>query len=378
MKLKLTKPKTIIYKLLLCLVLIASSIAVNITIADSQVHAAMSFNQLKEKINTPMRNYCAPVKGDNYTKCTGHYTAGAAAVYNASSEKEVNNQLRTICTPPIQNWVLNGSASDCGAFAEGVTTSQGILGKTHYNGGGSQGGSGGGSQGGGGGGSQGGTGGGSQQDKPPPITECNKIKNKEKRNECRRKYQACNPPPETHAAAKACKRRIINEYTGGQAGLGCQTEAGSDECRPTGDGGQQEEPNPYEGKYLCGNIRTENNGTEGPLSDDNYYTKFNFGCVGEEGPPGLNPIEDLAFAGLRFLSVGVGIAVVLAIVGSGIQYTMSEGNAEVTGKAKKRIRSAVIGLAVYIFAFSLFQYLVPGGIFWPGNWLDVELITRLL
>lgn len=165
-----------------------------------------------------------------------------------------------------------------------------------------------------------------------------------------------------------------------QSGLGCQAEADRpNQCIPqdnnnnNGNGGGA-----YAGRYLCGNIRTDNNGKSGPLSDDNYSTKFNFGCVGEKGPPGLNPIEDLAFAFLRFLSIGVGVAVVLAVVSSGIQYTMSEGNAEVTGKAKKRIRSSIIGLLIYIFAFSIFQFLVPGGIFWPGDWLNTGILTGLL
>lgn len=209
-----------------------------------------------------------------------------------------------------------------------------------------------------------------------PLERCerNDIENTQK---CKREYRDCNRNHRNDNQRRdQCKEKAIrdNKKSDGQAGLGCQTQAGSNQCRPSGGGGGGAANGQYAGKHLCGNIRDE----DGDLSDDNYLTKFNFGCVGEKGPPGLNPIEDLAFAVLRFLSIGVGIAVVLAIVGSGIQYTMSEGNAEVTSKAKRRIRAAVIGLGLYIFAFSLFQYLVPGGIFRPGDWLNAELITRLL
>lgn len=356
MKLKFAKPKTITRKSLFGLILTAIFLAANIP--GGQVSAAMSFDQLEEKFSSDMRNYCAPVPGEDYNKCTGHFTAGASAVYNASSEAKVNNQLRIICTG-VENWIIDPVISDCSAFAEGVTTAQSILGKKFYNGGGAK----------------------PDKkptkkpdkkptkkpkdtDKPPPISECAGLEDPQDRKDCKKEYRACNKEKKP-ADVRDCKKDTVQKHKKKQADKKEAEKKKAEEDR-------------YKGKYLCGNIRTENNGTSGPLSDDNYYTKFNFGCVGENGPKGLNPIEDLAFAFLRFLSVGVGIAVVIAVVGAGIQYTASEGNAEVTTKAKKRVRSAIIGLMVYIFAFSLFQYLVPGGIFKPGDWISVELIMRLL
>lgn len=92
-------------------------------------------------------------------------------------------------------------------------------------------------------------------------------------------------------------------------------------------------------------------------------TKFNFGCLGDDykGPGGA--IGDLAFAIIRFLSFGVGIFVVVAIIASGIQYTTSEGNPEATQAAKSRIQASIISLIIYIFAFAIIQFLVPGGVF---------------
>ena len=105
------------------------------------------------------------------------------------------------------------------------------------------------------------------------------------------------------------------------------------------------------GKYQCGN------------TDDAVNTKFNFGCLGTKAPKNTGPIEDLLFALIRFLSVGVGIIIVGAIILAGIQYTSSEGNPETTQEAKNKVRSAVIGLIIYLFTFSIIQFLVPGGIF---------------
>jgi hypothetical protein len=108
---------------------------------------------------------------------------------------------------------------------------------------------------------------------------------------------------------------------------------------------------PQGGKYQCGHGKNE------------VKTRFNFGCLGDKAPNPTSAIEDLLYAIIRFLSAGVGLVVVLAIVLSGIQYSTSEGNPETTQQAKNRIRNAIIGLFIYLFAFALVQWLVPGGLF---------------
>ena len=189
----------------------------------------------------------------------------------------------------------------------------------------------------------------------PPISRCNQ---KTDPKNCKKEYRNCNrlQGPRISETVVKCKKNVIAKYKDKKKSGTATTAAPKPEDK-------------YKGTYLCGNIRTENKGRSGPLSDDNYRTKINFGCLGTAGPAGLNPILDVVYALLRFISVGVGIAVVIAVVGSAIQYAASEGNPEVTAKAKNRIRSTIIGLFVYIFAFSLFQFLVPGGLFKPGIWL---------
>lgn len=87
-------------------------------------------------------------------------------------------------------------------------------------------------------------------------------------------------------------------------------------------------------------------------------TRFDFGCTGTG-----NPIQDVAYAIVRFLSIGVALVLVASIIYAGILYSSSEGNPEATQAAKKRVQNAVTALVFYMFIFALIQYLVPGGLF---------------
>ncbi len=98
-------------------------------------------------------------------------------------------------------------------------------------------------------------------------------------------------------------------------------------------------------------------------TEDAVETKFNLGCMGESAPSGTPPINDMVYSLIRLMSAGVGIIVVISIIAAGIQYSSSEGNPEATQAAKSRIQNSLIGLLIYIFAFSFVQYIVPGGVF---------------
>ncbi len=108
------------------------------------------------------------------------------------------------------------------------------------------------------------------------------------------------------------------------------------------------------GSHQCGNLSDK---------DENVKTKINFGCLGTKAPAGTGPIEDIFFAIIRFLSNGVGIMMVIALIAAGIQYTTSEGNAEQTMKSKRRIQMIVLSLFIYLFTYAILQFLIPGGIF---------------
>ena len=122
---------------------------------------------------------------------------------------------------------------------------------------------------------------------------------------------------------------------GGAAGAAAGGAAGSTSFFGANDGG-----------FTCGS------GTQA------VKTRFDFGCKHEA----QNPIYDFIFAMIRFLTFGVGVVITIAIIMSGIQYTTSEGNPEKTMAAKNHIQNAIIGLMMYIFAFALLNYLIPGGL----------------
>lgn len=73
-------------------------------------------------------------------------------------------------------------------------------------------------------------------------------------------------------------------------------------------------------------------------------------------------IRDLAIEIIRFLSVGVGIAVVGGIAYGGITYSMAQGNPSGTQKAIAIITNSIVGLMLYLLMFALLQFLVPGGV----------------
>lgn len=112
------------------------------------------------------------------------------------------------------------------------------------------------------------------------------------------------------------------------------------------------------GGDVCGNSSKDT---------ENVHTKFNFGCLGPDYDIArnghLSPIMDVTYSIIRFLTAGVGVVIVISAIMAGIKYSSSEGNAEATQAAKDRIRATLIGLLVYVFAFSIIQYLVPGGVF---------------
>lgn len=112
-------------------------------------------------------------------------------------------------------------------------------------------------------------------------------------------------------------------------------------------------------------------------SGNSVETRINFGCLGNNGPKNMGAIEDLVYALVRFLSAGIGIAVVIFIILAGIQYSTSEGNPEQTQQAKNKIRDAIVGLIIYIFAFALVQYLVPGGVFAPSSMIVPDTIIHI-
>lgn len=84
-------------------------------------------------------------------------------------------------------------------------------------------------------------------------------------------------------------------------------------------------------------------------------TSIDFGCEGKG-----NPILDMTFAIIRFLSIGVGVVLIGSTIVAGVQYTMSKGEPDATAAAMKRLRANAIALLIFIFGYALLNYVVPG------------------
>lgn len=98
---------------------------------------------------------------------------------------------------------------------------------------------------------------------------------------------------------------------------------------------------------------------------DGVQTAY-FGCVKENRDStnlADNPIYKLLLAALKFLGVGVGIAVVGGISYGAFLIVSSNANAGQTQQGVSIIVNAFIGLLLYIFLFAIINFLVPGGLF---------------
>jgi len=84
-------------------------------------------------------------------------------------------------------------------------------------------------------------------------------------------------------------------------------------------------------------------------------TSIDFGCVGRG-----NALMDLTFAIIRFLSDGVGLIIIGSLVWAGIQYSGSRGDPQSTASAVNRIQSTFFALLLFIFAYAILNYIIPG------------------
>jgi hypothetical protein len=81
----------------------------------------------------------------------------------------------------------------------------------------------------------------------------------------------------------------------------------------------------------------------------------NIGCKGQG-----NAMTDAVFAIIRFLSTGVGLVIVASTVWAGVQYSLARDDPQQVSAAKARITSNLEALLIYIFAYAILNYLIPG------------------
>jgi hypothetical protein len=75
-----------------------------------------------------------------------------------------------------------------------------------------------------------------------------------------------------------------------------------------------------------------------------------------------NPIIHMLKLIVNFLSVGVGVVAVGGIVWGAVLYTTSNGDASKSKQGVTVIVNTVIGLLLFVFAYALMNFLIPGGL----------------
>ncbi len=92
-------------------------------------------------------------------------------------------------------------------------------------------------------------------------------------------------------------------------------------------------------------------------------TSIDFGNASFCNAKGANPITAILLWAIGFLSIGVGIAVVIGIIFGGITYAMSDGDEGKAKEGREIIVNAIIGLFLFIFLWAAANFLMPGGVF---------------
>ncbi len=104
------------------------------------------------------------------------------------------------------------------------------------------------------------------------------------------------------------------------------------------------------------------NGPEGPQDIEADPTFNSTQCNGKEVTSSDNCIIENINVAINILSGSIGLLVIIVIIIAGIQYTTAAGDPQRIGKAKNRIRNAIIALVAYMFLYGFLQWVIPGGL----------------
>lgn len=78
---------------------------------------------------------------------------------------------------------------------------------------------------------------------------------------------------------------------------------------------------------------------------------------------GSKTIDRLLQGAIDLMAAVTGIVIVLSIIIGAIQYMTARDNSGQVAAAKNRILMSILSLVLFIFAYTILQWLVPGGIF---------------
>jgi len=84
---------------------------------------------------------------------------------------------------------------------------------------------------------------------------------------------------------------------------------------------------------------------------------------GSSATSGSATIDRLVQNVVDVMGAITGIVIVLSIIAGGIQYMTARDNSSQVAAAKNRIMMSILALVLFIFTYTILQWLVPGGIF---------------
>ena len=131
-----------------------------------------------------------------------------------------------------------------------------------------------------------------------------------------------------------------------QVGAACSNQTSSTPSTKSNSSVQPLRVDCTDSRYYCGS------------GDSKVYTSIDFGCR-HAG----TALADVMFAIIRFLTTGVGLVLIGSMVVAGIQYASSRGDPQATASALNRIMSNVIALLIFLFAYAILNYVIPGVVF---------------
>lgn len=104
-----------------------------------------------------------------------------------------------------------------------------------------------------------------------------------------------------------------------------------------------------------------------PINDERYGVPTSDGRCLSFDPSNVPALEDnpiLIFAArmITFLSAGIGIILTIILIIAGIRYSLARGNPQEAAASKAMIEKVVISIFMYLFAFALINWLIPGGL----------------
>ncbi len=91
-----------------------------------------------------------------------------------------------------------------------------------------------------------------------------------------------------------------------------------------------------------------------------------------------NGIYGILLIVLNVLTVGVLVVAVLGLILAGVQYLTARDNEAQMVAAKKRIGQIVLGIVIYAVAWTVMEWLIPGGIINDAIQKDFETPGALI